>query len=275
MATPNLGNAAVRVKWAPPSNQGASPVTGYTVRVHHGSTLLKTTTTSATARDLLVTGLKNGTAHTFTVEAKNASGTGPVTTVTATPRTAPSAPRIGTSTPGSGAVVVRWAAPLSNGGAPVTGYTVRVYRGSTLVKAVPASRSATNVNVTGLANGAAYRFVVLAANAAGTGAVSAWSATVAPRTVPSAPRITGVSAGRSAVAVSWVAPRNGGAAITTYTVRAYRGSTLVKQMQVSASARRLTMPGLTARAGHSFTVYAANAAGTGAVSARSGTVAPR
>jgi hypothetical protein len=75
--------------------------------------------------------------------------------------------------------------------------------------------------------------------------------------------------------VSWAAPSNGGSAITSYVVRIYRGSTLVKQVQVSATTTRLTVPGLRARAGHSFTVYAANAAGTGGISARSATVAPR
>jgi hypothetical protein len=267
LAAPNLGNGAVRVKWAPPSVQGASPVTGYTVRAYRGSTLLRTTTTAASARDLLVTGLANGTAHTFTVDAKNASGAGPVATVTATPRTVPGAPRIGAPTPGAGSALVRWAAPLSNGGAPVTGYTVRAYRGTSLVKTVTAAGSATSVTVTGLANGSSHTFQVAAANAAGSGSSSARSTAVVPRTKPAAPRITSVNAGRSAATVYWAAPSNGGAALSTYLVRAYRGTTLVKSVRVKATTKGLAVSGLAAGVTHRLTVAAVNVAGEGAPSA--------
>jgi subtilisin family serine protease len=275
MGTPNLGNTAVRVRWAPPASQGSTPVTGYTVRAYRGATLLSTTPMAASATDLLVSGLPNGTAHTFTVTATNAAGAGPAASVTATPRTVPGATRIGTATPAARSAVVRWAAPLSNGGSPVTGYSLRVYRSTTLVTSVPVAGNATSATVTGLTNGVAYNFVLFARNAAGYGPGSARSAVVVPRTVPLAPRVTGVGAGRSSASVSWVAPGNGGTAITAYVVRVYRGSALVQQVRVSAGTTRLTVPRLRAGAGHTFAVYATNAAGTGGISARSATVVPR
>ena len=77
--------------------------------------------------------------------------------------------------------MVRWTAPAVTGGAPVTGYTVGVHRGTTLVRAVAAGPRATSLTVTGLTNGTPYTFTVTAANAVGPGPASARSAVVTPR----------------------------------------------------------------------------------------------
>ena len=53
-------------------SDGGSALTGYTVTSNPGSI-----TASGSASPITVTGLTNGTAYTFTVTAKNASGTGP------------------------------------------------------------------------------------------------------------------------------------------------------------------------------------------------------
>jgi subtilisin family serine protease len=271
MGTPDLGNAAVRVKWAAPTSQGASPVTSYTVRVYRGSALIWRTTVAPT--NLLLTRLPNGTAHTFTVVANNRYGAGPAASGTATPRTRPSAPRIGTATPGAGRAVGGWPAP-ANGGTPLSGYTIRAYRGTSLVQTVQAASTATSTTVTGLANGSAHTFVVSATNAAGAGPSSARSAAVVPRTAASPPRITGVSAGKSSATVTWTRPHNGGAAISSYVVRVYQGTALAKKLTVPASSTRLTVSGLTSGGEYTVIVSAVNAAGAGPVSAPSATVVP-
>ena len=270
------GNASATVRWTAPASDGGSAITGYTVRSYRDGGLVQTSTAPAGATSLPVSGLVNGRPHTFTVTAANGIGAGPVSAASTPviPATVPTAPRIGTPSPAAGAAVVRWAAPVATGGSPVTGYTVRAYRGATLVKTVAASRTATALTVSGLANGAAHTFSVTATNAVGASPVSARSAVVVPRTVAAAPRVTGVSAGRSAATVSWAAPYNGGAAISAYVVRVYRGTALVRTLRVSGRTTRLTVGSLS-RVRHAFTVQAVNAAGAGPISGRSATVVPR
>jgi hypothetical protein len=272
------GDGAVTVRWTGPASAGEAAITGYTVRAYGSSTPLKTVTAAATATSVTVTGLGNGTPYTFTVAAASAAGAGAESARSAavTPRTVPGAPRIGTASAGAGAVTVRWTAPSSNGGASVTGYTVRAYKGSTLVKTVSAKSTATSATVTGLVNGTAYTFTVAATNDAGTGPASARSVAATPKTKPGAARVGAVSAGRGSAVVRWAAPTsNGGSSITSYTVRAYRGSTLVKAVNVKASAGSVTVTGLRAGSSHTFTVTASNALGAGPVSAHSAKVVPR
>ena len=65
----------LRATWSIPAN-GGSPITSQTVRVFSGTTLIKTTTATATATSLNVTGLRNGVSYTATVSATNAIGAG-------------------------------------------------------------------------------------------------------------------------------------------------------------------------------------------------------
>ena len=156
----------------------------------------RTTSTSLTADSLT-----NGTSYSFSVRAVNSIGEGPAATASATPVApadvqvptapatpvappvvvqAPSAPTgVGASsvsslTPTSAQATVTWT-PGSDGGSPITGYTVRVNETGQLVNA-----PGTSATVTGLRPGTQYTFSVAAANAVGTSPWSAPSAVVTP-----------------------------------------------------------------------------------------------
>ena len=181
---PRPGNRAAVAYWQAPAEVGSSKVTGYVIRAYRGDTLAKTMSVGAGARHATVTGLTSGVAYTLDVAASSATGTGAPSARSApvTPTGPPAAPRIGTPTRGDEAAVVRWAAPASNGGAPVTGYVVRVYWGKTLVKTLNANAVARRLTLTGLTNDVTYTVSVSARNSKGIGTSSARSAAVTPGT---------------------------------------------------------------------------------------------
>jgi hypothetical protein len=94
--------------------------------------------------------------------------------------TAPAAPVGVTARPGNGSIALSWTAPANNGGAAVTGYTVRVTApaGTSGTPAlvdttVPVAAPATTVTVPNLTNGREYAFTVTATNSAGTSPATA------------------------------------------------------------------------------------------------------
>ncbi len=102
-------------------DSGGSPITSYTVTSSPGGF----TGTSSTS-PIIITGLTNGTAYTFTVTATNAFGTSVASTASpsVTPSALAGAPTIGTATSGNGQATVTFTAPGSNGGSSILYYTV-------------------------------------------------------------------------------------------------------------------------------------------------------
>jgi uncharacterized protein (DUF2141 family) len=82
----------------------------------------------------------------------------------------PDVPRSLTLTGGASSITATWLAPLSNGGAPVTGYHLTIRRGGTTT-VIPYDVSGTTLTKTfsSLANGVTYAISVQAVNAAGAG----------------------------------------------------------------------------------------------------------
>jgi hypothetical protein len=195
------------------------------------------------------------------------------------PATAPPAPTNVAATAGDSSAMVTWTAP-SDGGSPISSYTVTPYAGSTAQTptTVNGSPPATSTTVNGLTNGTAYTFTVSATNSVGTGPASAPSSSVTPAgaTMPGAPTNVTATAGNASAQVSWTAPANGGSAITTYTVTPYAGTTAQTPTTVSGSppATSTTVNGLTNGTAYTFTVSATNSVGTGSASAGSNTITP-
>ena len=95
--------------------------------------------------------------------------------------TAPGAPASVTTAPGDGEVRVDWTPPASDGHLPVTGYTVTASPGGASCTWTTGPLRCT---VTGLTNGTAYTFAVVATNAAGTGGSGVATASPAAPVVP-------------------------------------------------------------------------------------------
>ncbi|MDT0275951.1 S8 family serine peptidase [Blastococcus goldschmidtiae] len=166
--------SGVRLRWAAPADTGGAVISAYRVTAYQGSTPVRSVVVDGRTTTVTVTGLRNGTPYRLAVQALNSAGQGPRSAlVTATPRTKPTAPRISSVRAQKKAVAVRWVRPANTGGAPVTGYVVRVYSAGKLVKSVAARATTTRAVVRGLAPGKRYVFRVVAKNAAGLGKPSA------------------------------------------------------------------------------------------------------
>jgi hypothetical protein len=244
-------NGAVVLTITPP-NDGGSAITGYTVsETLHG---LGVVTCTLVLNSCTVSGLTNGTSYAFTVRATNANGDGPPSDASATviPAAVPSKVTGVTATRGNGQATIHWAIPANNGN-PLTGFSVTDGAGHTCSGA-PADTSCT---VTGLTNGTQYSFTVLASNTVGPGPASD-PVVVTPATVPGKPTGIAVVRGNQSVNVSWVAPANGGAPITGYTVSDGAGHTCTG----GATATNCTVTGLTNGTAYTFTVTATNSVGS-------------
>ena len=280
------GVGTVQVSWNAPTSNGGAVITAYAVQFssNTGSTWTNATT-SAASSPFLVSGLASGSSYVFEVAATNSVGTGPWSAQSSAigslaALSVPGAPSITSVTPGLGTVQVAWSVPTSNGGASITGYSVRysTNAGSTW------SMATTNVVaspfvVTGLSSASSYVFEVSAANSVGPGPWSAPSGSVNPlgvSTVPGAPTITGATPGSGSVQVSWNPPAsNGGSAITSYSLRySSNGGGAWTNVTTHPSSSPFVVGGLASVSSYVFEVAATNLVGTGAWSVQSSSVTP-
>ncbi len=138
------------------------------------------------------------------------------TVMLVTPATVPSAPQSLIAIPGDSQVSLNWNAPSSDGGSPITNYTI--YRDGLALATVGNVTEYTDITVV---NGVPYIYNITAINAAGESVRSnlAEATPLAPATVPSTPLSPGAIPGDNRVTLNWTAPAsNGGSTITNYTI---------------------------------------------------------
>ena len=195
--TSSAGDAQVTLTWTAPTSDGGAAITKYQYRVSvDGGTNWApdwtdvpdgsdTGSDQADERSVTVTGLANGTLHTFQVRAVNSEGDGSEAQDTAIPTattTAPGAPASLTATRGDTEVDLRWTPPASDGGAAIIKYQYRVSDDGGTNWApdwtdVPDGSDAgtdlddeRTLTVTNLTNETEYTFQVRAVNSVGDGA---------------------------------------------------------------------------------------------------------
>ncbi len=170
------GNVEATVTFTASSSDGGSAITGYTaISSPKGGA---DTNASTTSTSHLVTGLKNGTKYTFTVDATNGVGTtASKPSKPVTPATVPGQPTSVKATAGKtkGQLTVTFKPPASNGGSTILLYTVQ----SPQDGSIKVTHKSSPITVTGLMSGMDYQFTVFATNTEGDGQASNASSPVA------------------------------------------------------------------------------------------------
>jgi len=180
----------------------------------------------------------------------------------------------------NGQVGISWAAPATNGGAPISDYVVQYNSdgGAGWTTFNDGVSAGTTVPVKNLANGTSYVFRVAAVNAVGTGEFSSPSAVLVPKPVPGPPAgVTGV-AGVGQVSLSWTAPAiRGSSVIRDYRVQysANGGATWTTFADATSAATTATVTGLANGVPYLFRVAAVNGSGMGLAAATSAPIMPR
>ena len=205
------GNRSAQVSWVAPTNNGGSPITGYTVTASPGGA---TCSAAANASSCFVGGLTNGATYSFTVVANNAAG-GSVASGSSnsvTPLGPPSAPTISEVVRGDTRATVTFTPPSSDGGTSITQYVITAQPGG-----ISITTNSTTAEITGLTNGVAYTFTVAAENGVGRGTNSTGVAAT-PAGIPTAPTVVSGTSGNRSVTVEFSGATGNGAAITGYIV---------------------------------------------------------
>jgi uncharacterized repeat protein (TIGR01451 family) len=236
------GNAQITLSWSPA--QAAQPVTSYTVRnsfISSGSPLADITVNPAPGSSfpptsILIPGLTNGVSYAFEVAANNDNGSSPFSdqgnTVTPPGVVAPSAPTSVTAQAGDTEALVSWIVSASNGGSPITSYTVSIIANGVptgVTVTVPPPKFGLNTDSTligGLTNGTSYTFTVHATNIAGDSTESALSNAV----IPSAANLPTVS-----VSISGPGSVSATPAQLTYTITVTNTSNFPANVSVAST----------------------------------------
>ncbi len=224
------GNQNITLTWDAPLENGGVPITNYAIYRGNSSG------TEGPVPVVIVDDVRTwmdvdvvaGQSYYYMVAAINFMTGALSNEAYATPYIEDSVPGAPTSllaTPGDQSITITWNAPLTNGGSPITGYTIYqgyISGGEWYLTTLGNITTWTN---TGLMNGDTYYYRVAAINAIGEGALSneACAVPTFSTTVPGGPREFSANVYYNFVNLNWMDPVNpGGSPIEEYWI--YRGT---------------------------------------------------
>ncbi|MHA2403972.1 MAG: fibronectin type III domain-containing protein, partial [Candidatus Kariarchaeaceae archaeon] len=258
----NYGDQQVDLSWDAPANDGGTALTGFII-YRNGSLhdIVGPAETSYTD-----TGLTNGWNYVYTVRANNSEGMSTDSnTANATPRTVPEAPQNLSGTPAKDQVSLTWDIPSSDGGVPISNYSIFRSQTSGSYGAPIATVGAgeTSYVDSTVSSGETYYYVVRANNSEGESAVSN-EITIIPGQAPAPPENVDAVHGNQQVTLTWDAPSdNGGIAIFQY--RIYRapniGGPYIEIDMVPDTTTSYTDTGLTNGISYFYKITAENTKG--------------
>lgn len=269
--TTTYGDQEVAVKWAAPVSRG-SAVTGYTLEISPAPANGVTQVTGITGTGYTWKGLANGVSYQFRVQALNKAdkpspwslySAGVIPAGKPFQPVAPTAVRQESAVDG-GVVNVNWSAP-DNNGAPLQGYTLKVFENGALERSMKLPASSTSQTLPGLKTTSSYSFSVTAQNKVGASPESAQSTAVTPYGRPLAiGKPTATATGQNnQVRLDFSPPGANGSAITAYQYSTDGGS----WQSISGPGTVITTNAN--GSAHTWRVRALNAAGAGDPSAGS------
>ena len=250
--------SSIRLDWTPPSDTGSSPITGYVITRPAQPPL----NISASARTRTFRDLDPATSYTFTLAAKNSTGTGPAqeaTAITEQEARPPSIPATLTAVARSASSIrLDWTPPSDTGSSPITGYVIT----RPAQPPLNISASARTRTFRDLDPATSYTFTLAAKNSTGTGpAQEATAITEQEARPPSIPAtLTAVARSASSIRLDWTPPSDTGSSpITGYVIT----RPAQPPLNISASARTRTFRDLDPATSYTFTLAAKNSTGTG------------
>ncbi len=207
-ATP--GDTIINLAWSVPTSDHGSPVTNYLI--YRNSTPSAKTLLATIGNYLNYTdrGLTNGQAYYYQVTALNAAGESARSNeASATPTALPTPPQDLMAAPGDAQITLSWTPPSSDGGKPITNYTL--YRGTVSGGETLLTRLGNVLTYLDLSliNGQTYYYKVSAVNTKGEGPLSN-EASATPATVPGPPQNLVASPGVNRIDLTWNAPSSDG-----------------------------------------------------------------
>lgn len=260
--------------WETPENDGGVPINNYVVEIRDTTSQTWTDLSSSVIRTMFkAIRLNTGSEYQFRIKAKNRYGVGPPITseavVAAYPFKVPGPP----GTPSvvaftKDSITIGWNEPVSDGGNEVIGYHVeRKERSSIIWHKISKGIVTGNIfKSTGLEDGVAYEFRVMAENMAGIGKPSKASEAILaldPVDPPSQP--LPILVNKNAITIQWTKPEyDGGFKITGYTVekRELPAGRWIRANFTNIIETTFTVSGLTEDTAYEFRVMARNSAGS-------------